>query len=31
MLPCLSRVATSHAHSGQYIEFLEVRFSVHMV
>jgi hypothetical protein len=31
LLPCLLRAVTSHAHSGQLIELLEIRFCVHMV
>jgi hypothetical protein len=30
-MPCLSRAVTFYAHNGQLIEFLEVRFSVHMI
>jgi hypothetical protein len=31
LLPCLSKAVTSHAHSGQLIEFPEIRFCIHMV
>jgi hypothetical protein len=30
LLPCLLRTVTSHAHSGQFIKFLKVSFSIHM-